>query len=59
MSYGEDEEALVGCACQSGTAPDTISGTATHLEFTNILLMDKIQEVVDLTMLQLNGTIPL
>ena len=34
MSYGEDEQARGGF-CQSGTAPDTISGTATHLEFTN------------------------
>ena len=34
MSYGEDEQPRGGL-CQSGTAPDTISGTATHLEFTN------------------------
>ena len=34
MSYEEDEQARGGL-CQSGTAPDTISGTATHLEFTN------------------------
>ena len=34
MSYGEDEQARGGL-CQSGTAPDTISGTATHLEFSN------------------------
>jgi hypothetical protein len=34
MSYAEDEQAQ-GFPCVSQTAPDTISGTATHLEFTN------------------------
>ncbi|HJM55253.1 MAG TPA: hypothetical protein QGI72_03290, partial [Poseidonia sp.] len=32
LSYGEDEEAQ-GFPCLSQTAPDTISGTASHLEF--------------------------
>ena len=34
MSYEEDEQAR-GLPCGSQTAPDTITGTATHLEFTN------------------------
>ncbi len=32
MSYGEDETSSVGCT--NGDAPDTITGTASHLEFT-------------------------
>lgn len=32
MSYGEDEQAQGGL-CQSGTAPDTITGTAMHAGF--------------------------
>ncbi len=39
MSYGEDEEGAGGLQCNGPNspqnAPDTISGTATHLEFTN------------------------
>ena len=38
MSYGEDEADGTGFNCLAGTpqpAPDTITGTATHLEFTN------------------------
>ena len=34
LSYGEDEQAR-GLPCGSQTAPDTVTGTATHLEFTN------------------------
>jgi hypothetical protein len=34
MTYGEDEVGRGG-ACQSGTAPDTITGTASHLNFSN------------------------
>ena len=34
MTYGEDEEGRGGI-CQSGTAPDTISATASHLNFSN------------------------
>jgi len=35
LSYGEDESGGGGLACPGGQdAPDTISGTATHLEFT-------------------------
>ena len=32
MTYGEDEQAQGGL-CQSGTAPDTITGTAMHAGF--------------------------
>ena len=39
MSYGEDEEGAGGLQCNGPNspqnAPDTITGTATHLEFTN------------------------
>ena len=39
MSYGENEEGAGGLQCNGPNspqnAPDTISGTATHLEFTN------------------------
>jgi hypothetical protein len=34
LSYGEDEQPR-GLPCGSQTAPDTISGTVSHLEFTN------------------------
>ena len=34
MTYGEDEVGRGG-ACQSGTASDTISATASHLNFSN------------------------
>ncbi|MDB2367317.1 hypothetical protein N9V76_02655 [Candidatus Poseidoniales archaeon] len=34
MTYGEDEEGR-GAVCQSGTAPDNISATASHLNFSN------------------------
>jgi len=35
MSYNEDEQPRPLPACGSQTAPDTITGTATHLEFSN------------------------
>ena len=35
MTYGEDEEARNGFQCLSDTAPDTITGSASHLNFTN------------------------
>ena len=35
MTYGEDEEARNGLQCLSQTAPDTITGSASHLNFTN------------------------
>jgi hypothetical protein len=35
MSYQEDEQPRPLPACGSQTAPDTITGTATHLEFSN------------------------
>ena len=34
MTYGEDEQPR-GIPCGSGTAADTVSGTATHLNFSN------------------------
>jgi hypothetical protein len=34
MTYGEDEQSR-GPPCASGTAADTVSGTATHLNFSN------------------------
>ena len=34
LSYGEDEQARPGLLCNSQTAADTITGTATHLNFT-------------------------
>ena len=35
MTYDEDEEARNGLQCLSQTAPDTITGSASHLNFTN------------------------
>ena len=35
MTYGEDEEARAGAQCFSETSPDTITGTASHLNFSN------------------------
>ena len=35
MTYGEDEESRDGFQCLSETAPDTITGSASHLNFTN------------------------
>ena len=35
MTYGEDEEAREGLQCLSDTAPDTITGSASHLNFSN------------------------
>ena len=35
MTYGEDEVPRQGLQCLSDTAPDTISGSASHLNFTN------------------------
>ena len=35
MMYDEDEEARNGIQCLSDTAPDTITGSASHLNFTN------------------------
>jgi hypothetical protein len=35
MTYDEDEQARPGPLCLSQTAPDTISGTASHLNFSN------------------------
>ena len=35
MTYDEDEQARPGPLCLSQTAPDTIAGTASHLNFSN------------------------
>ena len=35
MTYDEDEQARPGPLCLSQTAPDTITGTASHLNFSN------------------------
>jgi hypothetical protein len=35
MTYAEDEEPRAGAQCFSETSPDTITGTASHLNFSN------------------------